>query len=106
MDYWTAQDWIRALDNYNYGAGWLGHNTWQLPVTPPHDCTCVIAEGASGNAFGPACTGSDLGYLYQNDLGNMYPGSVVPNFSDDYSHRPLLMEVPQGFPRRVADSAP
>src|SRR5579862_7814011 len=32
MDYATAQKWVAALNAYNSGSGYLGHNNWQLPV--------------------------------------------------------------------------
>ena len=31
MDYATAQKWVAALNAYNNGAGYLGHNDWQFP---------------------------------------------------------------------------
>src|SRR5579862_2354539 len=32
MDYATALRWVAALNTANNGAGYLGHNNWQLPT--------------------------------------------------------------------------
>lgn len=82
MDYQTALDWVNALNAYDSGRGYLGHNNWQLPVTPSTDATCAVASGNDGNSFGPSCTGSALGSLYSVFLGHTYPQSVVPNFNN------------------------
>ncbi len=82
MDYQTALDWVNALNSYDSGRGYLGHNNWQLPVTPSTDATCAVASGNDGNSFGPSCTGSALGSLYTVFLGHTYPQSVVPNFTN------------------------
>jgi len=82
MDYQTALEWINALNAYDSGRGYLGHNNWQLPVTPSTDPTCAVAKGNDGNSFGPSCTGSALGSLYSVFLGHTYPQSVVPNFTN------------------------
>jgi hypothetical protein len=82
MDYQTALNWVNALNAYDSGRGYLGHNTWQLPVTPSTDATCAVAHGPDGNSFGPSCTGSALGSLYSVFLGHTYPESVVPNFTN------------------------
>ena len=39
MDYVTAQKWVAALNAYNNGAGYLGHNNWQL--RSPHWWTAL-----------------------------------------------------------------
>jgi hypothetical protein len=82
MDYQTALDWVNALNAYDSGRGYLGHNNWQLPVTPSTDATCAVASGDDGNSFGPSCTGSALGSLYSVFLGHTYPQSMVPNFTN------------------------
>ena len=41
MDYATAQKWVAALNAYNNGAGYLGHNDWQFPAAPMVDVTCA-----------------------------------------------------------------
>ncbi|MBX7194118.1 MAG: DUF1566 domain-containing protein [Sandaracinaceae bacterium] len=93
MSYATALEWIAALNAYDGGAGYLGHDDWQLPTNPPEDTTCAIAGGVSGNSFGPGCTGSALGGLFSTMFGAAYPEglglstvSIVP-----------LTGVPQGL---------
>lgn len=78
MDYATALNWVQALNNYNQGQGYLGHNNWQLPVTPLNDSSCSSVN--NGN-FGASCTGSALGNLYYSGLGRRFPDSVVPHLS-------------------------
>jgi len=82
MNYQTALKWVNALNAYDRGKGYLGHNNWQLPVTPSVDPTCAAPTGRDGNSFGPSCTGSALGSLYSVLLGYTYPDSVVPNFTN------------------------
>ncbi len=78
MDYATALEWVQALNNFNHGQGYLGHNNWQLPVTPQNDKTCSAHKVGS---FGATCTGSALGNLYQVGLGLTFPNNVAPDFS-------------------------
>lgn len=78
MDYATAQAWVMLLNQYDGGQGYLGHNDWQLPVTPSQDRSCAVMMGGDGNSFGPSCKGSALGALYSVLLGKTYPESVVP----------------------------
>ena len=82
MDYATAQAWVMLLNQYDAGKGYLGHNDWQLPVTPPQDPSCAVLTGGSGNSFGPSCQGSALGNLYSVLLGKTYPDSVVPGYAN------------------------
>jgi hypothetical protein len=82
MNYQTALKWVNALNAYDRGKGYLGHNNWQLPVTPSTDATCAVAQGSDGNSFGPSCMGSALGSLYSVFLGHTYPESVVSNFTN------------------------
>jgi uncharacterized protein (TIGR03437 family) len=76
MDYNTAVRWIAALNAYNKGAGYLGHNNWQLPVAAMVDKTCDDI-GTHGGSFGPQCTGSALGSLYYSGLKLAFPASVA-----------------------------
>ena len=78
MNYQTALKWVKALNDWGY----LGHNNWQLPVTPQEDDTCAVRVGSDKNSFGPSCTGRALGSLYSVFLGHTYPDSVVPNFTN------------------------
>ena len=80
MDWPTALDWVDALNALDGGWGYLGHNNWQLPVTPKDDDTCSAKNDGS---FGPTCTGSALGDLYSRVLNRAYPDSVVPDFVNE-----------------------
>jgi len=79
MDYATAQKWVAALNAYHNGEGYLGHNNWQLPVTPLKDSTCADT-GTQGGSFGPLCSSSALGNLYYVGLSQSFPDSVAPLF--------------------------
>ena len=80
MDFASAQKWVAALNAFGKGAGYLGHNNWQLPVTAMVDKTCADT-GTFGGSFGPQCTTSALGNLFTEGLGLVFPGSVAPIFS-------------------------
>ena len=80
MDYATALRWIAALNAYNNGSGYLGHNNWQLPVAPLVDRTCADV-GTHGGSFGPQCTGSAFGSLYSMGVKQIFPASVAPGFA-------------------------
>ncbi len=82
MSYDTAKSWVALLNAYDGGNGYLGHNNWQLPVTPSQDPSCAVPMGGDGNSFGPSCVGSALGSLYSNLLGLHYPDSAVPAFAN------------------------
>jgi hypothetical protein len=77
MDYPTAQAWVDLMRKYDGGKGYLGHNNWQLPVTPTKDPGCDSFNKA---AFGVGCTESALGNLYSVGLGHKFPDSVAPGF--------------------------
>ena len=76
MDYATALRWVAALNAYNNGSGYLGHNNWQLPVAALVDKTCADV-GTNGGSFGPQCTGSAVGNLYSVGLKQTFPASVA-----------------------------
>ena len=76
MDYATALRWVAALNAANNGAGYLGHNNWQLPAAALVDKTCADI-GTNGGSFGPQCAGSALGNLYSVGLKQTYPASVA-----------------------------
>jgi hypothetical protein len=82
MLYATALQWVAALNAYNKGNGYLGHNNWQLPVIPLTDISCAD-QGSGGGNFGPLCTGSTMGNLYSVGLNRTFPQSVAPHFSAD-----------------------
>lgn len=75
MDYPTAVNWVNALNQFEGGRGFLGHNNWQLPDNPLDDSSCSSYNNGS---FGVACTDSALGNLYSIGLQFTYPQSVGP----------------------------
>ena len=79
MDYATVLKWMAALNAYNKGAGYLGHNNWQLPVAALQDTTCADT-GTQGGSFGPQCNGSTMSNLYYTGLKQKFPASVAPGF--------------------------
>ena len=79
MDDGTAQRWVTALNAYNNGAGYLGHNDWQFPVAPLVDAACANT-GPDGASFGPLCSASGLSNLYTAGLKLTFPASAVPDF--------------------------
>jgi hypothetical protein len=80
MDYAAAEKWVAALNAYNNGSGYLGHNNWQLPVAPLVDRTCGDI-GTNGGSFGPGCSGSAFGNLYSVGLKQAFPASVASTFA-------------------------
>jgi len=75
MDYATAVRWVAAMNAYNHGTGYLGHNNWTLPTTPAADNTC---SSHHVNSFGFNCSNSALGSLYYRELGLREPNTAVP----------------------------
>ena len=91
MNFQKALEWVAALNSYNHGAGYLGHNNWQLPVAPLRDATCADT-GSGGGSFGPLCAGSALGNLFYIGLRATYPDGVAPSVSvavPPFSNLPL-----------------
>jgi hypothetical protein len=77
MDYAAATRWVAAMNAFDHGAGYLGHNTWQLPTTPATDASCD-RSGRNGESFGFNCSGSALGSLYYVSFSLREPDSAVP----------------------------
>jgi hypothetical protein len=77
MDYATALRWVAAMNALDRGAGYLGHNNWQLPTAPTEDKSCA-RTGRNGESFGFHCSGSALGSLYYGSLGLREPNTAVP----------------------------
>lgn len=75
MDYATALNWVKAMNHYNRGAGYLGHHDWSLPTTPTLDESC---SSRNVNTFGFNCKYSMLGSLYYSFLGLHEPNTAVP----------------------------
>lgn len=76
MTYQTAVLWVQALNAFNKGGGYLGHNNWQLPTAPQNDSHCD-RTGAQGESFGFHCSGSALGSLYYNTMRLQEPSTAV-----------------------------
>jgi hypothetical protein len=76
MNYATAVRWVAAMNASNSGAGYLGHNNWQLPTVPDIDKTCSLT-GRHGESFGLNCSASTMGSLYYVSLGLREPDSAV-----------------------------
>jgi hypothetical protein len=79
MSYATAVLWVDAVNKYNHGHGYLGHNNWRLPDTPFKDPSCGWM-GPGGASFGGLCQDDELGNLYYANLGKMIPGNVAQGF--------------------------
>jgi hypothetical protein len=80
MDYQTAVQWVNAMNAYHHGAGYLGHNNWQLPTTPLADKSCSFHHvDSSGvvNKFGFNCANSAMGSLYYKTFGLHEPDAAV-----------------------------
>jgi hypothetical protein len=77
MDYATALQWVAALNAANGGAGYLGHNTWQLPASVLIDAACN-AVGPNNVSFGFGCALSAMPSLFYQSLGFHYPNTAVP----------------------------
>ncbi len=75
MDYQTAVNWVRAMNAYDHGKGYLDHNDWMLPTTPSNDPGCL---SRNKNTFGYSCSKSALGSLYYETLGLHEPDTAVP----------------------------
>jgi hypothetical protein len=76
MDYATAIRWVTAMNAFDHGGGYLGHNNWQLPTTPATDASCE-RTGRHGESFGFNCSGSALGSLYYVSIGLREPESAI-----------------------------
>jgi len=76
MDYVAATQWVAALNSQNGGAGYLGHNNWQLPATPATDSSCS-STGPNGISFGIGCVTSAMGSLFYQSFGLHYPDTAI-----------------------------
>jgi len=79
MQYATAKMWVRRLNHFNHGKGWLGHNDWTLPITqtPYGDTGCSGYNKKGGGHFGLGCTQAPLAELYAHELGVPSPDTTV-----------------------------
>ena len=74
MPFRTAVEFVRRMNAYGNGAGYLGHNTWTLPATPSIDTPCT---SKNVNNFGYNCVNSAMGRLYYRGLGLRQPNTSV-----------------------------
>jgi hypothetical protein len=65
MNYATAVAWIGAMNSFNNGKGYLGHNNWRLPMAEDPTATYYM----SGSGIGDEFQGSEMGELYYTELG-------------------------------------
>ena len=73
MDWATATSWAANLDI----DGVAGPDGWRLPTTQQPDPSCDLQSGGVSSGFN--CTGSEMGNLYYNVLGN---ASGLPAFTN------------------------
>ncbi|MGD0985095.1 MAG: hypothetical protein ABSA65_14965 [Acidimicrobiales bacterium] len=78
MDYQTAVTWVKAMDAYDHGRGYLGHDNWMLPATTPNDPSCSSYKKEGGGSFGYGCLNSGMGSLYYKTLRLHEPDTAVP----------------------------
>lgn len=71
MDHATAVKWVKAMNAYNKGKGYLGQTTWRLPPADTADGSC------SQRNFAFHCVGSPLGKLFYGLLRKGDGESVV-----------------------------
>ena len=50
MDYATALRWVDAMNKLDHGAGYLGHNNWQLPTAPVQDRAAHVPDGTANRS--------------------------------------------------------
>ncbi len=67
MSWQTAQNWITAMDAAKY----LGYSDWRLPTSN----TCI----------GKNCTGSEMGNLFYNGLGQVAGTDIAATHNANYS---------------------
>lgn len=63
MNWPGALFWIDAMNTASY----LGFNDWHLPITTQPDSSCsadIHSTGFPLQGFGPGCTGSEMGHLF------------------------------------------
>lgn len=68
MNWFTAHDYIDAMNAHDGGNGWLGINNWRLPDTVVPDPNCTSGIGSIPST-GRNCVLSEMGHLYYVELG-------------------------------------
>ena len=73
MNWFTANEWIAAM-NADDGTGYLGFDTWRLPITVQPDASCDTQSDPGGAGIpalfqgsGSGCTASEMGHLKHVD---------------------------------------
>ncbi len=69
MNWFTAGNFVAAMNAFDGGNGWLGINNWRLPETVIPDAGCETTASNPPPSFGFNCTLSDMGNLYYEELG-------------------------------------
>jgi hypothetical protein len=69
MNWFTANNFIDAMNTFDGGAGWLGINNWRLPETVIPDPGCETTASNPPPSFGFNCTLSEMGHLYYIEWG-------------------------------------
>ena len=69
MNWFTANNFIAAMNAFDGGNGWLGINNWRLPETVIPDPGCETTAANPPPSFGFFCTLSDMGHLYYVEWG-------------------------------------
>lgn len=99
MDHATAVKWVKAMNAYDQGKGWLGQKNWSLPSSIYPDPTC------SQPNFAFNCTGSSLGRLYYRVLGKHSgePVVIAPDAKEGPFHniQPYLYWSCLGVPDKM-----
>jgi Protein of unknown function (DUF1566)/PEP-CTERM motif len=101
MTWYTAQNWIVAMNASNGGAGYLGFNNWRLPTTLQPDVSCGSQLG--GVSLGLNCTGSEMGHLFYNELGGVAGSSILTTHNADLA---LFNNVQSNYYWSGTDYAP
>jgi hypothetical protein len=83
MTWSRAVAWIASLNSSNYE----GYNDWRLPTTntgPSSNCSSSFDPGApyAVQYYGLRCTGSEMGNLFINLLGEQANRSVLDHTGD------------------------
>jgi len=69
MNWFTANSFVAAMNEFDGGKGWLGINNWRLPETVIPDPGCETTAANPPPSFGFNCTLSEMGRLYYTELG-------------------------------------
>jgi hypothetical protein len=77
MTWETALNWVAAMNKFNNGAGYLGHNNWTLPLTPDVDPGGTAKQtGPTGESFGFDFYSCLFGHLFYTEFGARKGDSV------------------------------